>query len=357
MKIGVIHPSLDVVGGAEKTTFALIETLKNTQHVSTLFTTSKKNPPSSQNFIIKSIHRNPLPIFWRIQRLLENRKLLKLAENNDVVIIMSGGLVLENIASQVLLYCHSTFESELNYANSNKKTFNIYDFLIKKKIKNQIKILNDRNVSLISNSEFTRSKIKHNFGKDSLVIYPPVDLLEFKNLEKKERKGAVVISRYSKEKNLEFTLEVLKELPFEAKIIGNALFQSQFEIFNRLKEMVKNKSNIELMCNVKRSVINSVLSSSKVFFHASPETFGIAVVEGIAAGCIPIVPDNSANRETVPFKELRYEPNNVWNAKNLILKANSGKLDEFVPKLQHHIQKYDSSIFKKKILEYIEQFK
>ena len=32
----------------------------------------------------------------------------------------------------------------------------------------------------------------------------------------------------------------------------------------------------------------------------------MAVVKVVAAGCVPVVPDNSAHPETVPFAELRY---------------------------------------------------
>ena len=52
--------------------------------------------------------------------------------------------------------------------------------------------------------------------------------------------------------------------------------------------------------------MDDALGRARVYLHASKETFGIAVAEAVAAGCMPVVPDNSAHPETVPFAKLRY---------------------------------------------------
>ena len=76
--------------------------------------------------------------------------------------------------------------------------------------------------------------------------------------------------------------------------------------------------NVTLLKNIPRNKLVSILNRAKVYFHCSRETFGISIIEGIAAGCIPIVPDNSAHKETVPFEELRYRENDANDAKNKI---------------------------------------
>ena len=42
------------------------------------------------------------------------------------------------------------------------------------------------------------------------------------------------------------------------------------------------------------------------YLQTSEETFGVAVAEDVAAGCIPAVPGHTAHPETVPSAELRY---------------------------------------------------
>ena len=95
------------------------------------------------------------------------------------------------------------------------------------------------------------------------------------------------------------------------------------------------------------------MKKSKVYFHTSPETFGISVIESIAAGCIPIVPNNSAHVETVPFEELRYPADNIQIARKKIRDALEGKYDDLLEPLQNSLAKYDKEIFKKSFVEFV----
>ena len=118
MKIGIIHPSFDVIGGAEQTTLSLLKSLHNLHQV-TLFTTSKNiNIPSGNKII--HVSRNSFPIGWTYQRILEIKKLFKEAKNEDLLFISSGNLVLSNSKKNVIIYCHSTFEPELNKIKMKK---------------------------------------------------------------------------------------------------------------------------------------------------------------------------------------------------------------------------------------------
>ncbi len=133
-------------------------------------------------------------------------------------------------------------------------------------------------------------------------------------------------------------------------MIGNAKHSSQLRLF----EMLKSRSgqfNINLHCNLSSAEMEKLLGLSKVYFHTSKETFGIAVVESIAAGCIPIVPDNSAHSETVPFEELRY--NGKDDAVQKLQEAISGKYDYLRKDLKNHIQKFSSKSFQENMLDQI----
>ena len=105
---------------------------------------------------------------------------------------------------------------------------------------------------------------------------------------------------------------------------------------------------------MERSYLIEKMNTSKVNFHCSKETFGISVVESISAGCIPIVPNNSAHKETVPFEELRYEFNNIQDAQEKIKRALSGEFDHFKKPLQESIRKFDQKTFKKSFLSVLE---
>jgi glycosyltransferase involved in cell wall biosynthesis len=354
MKIGIIHGFVGGGGGTEKTLYAIIEALIEGGHTVTLYTISK---PSTQIPSIKIISTLPfhLPIFGLYQRYMES-KLIEKANDEDLIIQASGGLVLPRKKNQkVIIYCHHDFQNETKkditkYKGAWSWYYKPY-YVLSQKFVNQI---NDANILFISNSKFIQDSIKQKFSKDSVVIYPPVELKLFRNDIKKEN-SAITVSRYSQEKNLEFAIDVFQDTDVKYTLIGNTKTQVNKlyyeEILSRVNDI---KSKISLLKNVERSKVVENLQRSKVYFHASPETFGISVVEGIAAGCIPIVPDNSAHKETVPMDDLRYRPNNKKDAQEKIKKAIAGDCDNLIKSLQDSLKNYDKKTFKDALLNFIE---
>lgn len=350
MRIGIIHPFFDVVGGAEQTTLSLIEKLKSTQNVTTLYTVEPPTISETENFKFHLIKKKNLPTLWRYQRMQEVKKIFRESQNNDTVIVMGGGLLLERTnVNKMLVYCHSTFTEEDNFSRARfSGVKGIYYKILQNNIKNSISCMHNKNVRLITNSEYTKDEIKKRFGKDSTVVYPPVDIGRFvKFFDSIKQKNVITISRYSPEKKLEDAIDVVKSSDLSYVLVGNAKYSSQLRLFETIKSRSR-QSNIALYCNLSHVEMEKLLGSSKVYFHTSKETFGISVVESIAAGCIPIVPDNSAHKETVPFEELRY--NGKDDASKKLQDAMSGKYDHLRNDLKNHIQKFSAESFQEKML-------
>ena len=102
------------------------------------------------------------------------------------------------------------------------------------------------------------------------------------------------------------------------------------------------------MINRPRKELLELLAISKIIFTASKETFGIATVEGIASGCVPIVPDNSAHPETVPIPCYRYL--NDIEAVQMINYAMDNTNEENIEKIQLHIKKFSPENFERDFL-------
>jgi len=224
-------------------------------------------------------------------------------------------------------------------------------------IKKFVNDLSNSQISLISNSEFIHNLIKSKYNKDSKILYPPVELSEFS--PKNKINHIISIGRFSEEKNLEFGIDVVSKLDSLYCIIGNTKTKSNVLYYKKLESKIKNlnlESKIKLLKNIDRSNLVMNLNNSKVYFHCSDETFGISVVESIAAGCIPIVPDTSAHKETVPFSELRYTSNDIKSAQEKIKQAISGDFDNLIIPLQNLIQKYDKEQFKQSLISIIDNF-
>jgi glycosyltransferase involved in cell wall biosynthesis len=357
VKIGIIHGFVGGGGGTEKTLLSIIESLSERGHNITLYTISKPSVEISGIKIISSLPFH-LPIFGLYQRYMES-KLIEKAKGMDIIIQASGGLVLppEN-NRKIIIYCHHDFQNETKKDTTKYKGFwswyyKPYYILSQKFIKH----ITDENILLISNSKFIQDSIKTNFSKNSVIIYPPVELEIFQNDIKKEQ-SVITVSRYSQEKNLEFAVDALKDFDMKYTIIGNTKSKVNELYFDYLSTKVKNsKAKILLLKNLERSKVIENLKKSKVYFHASSETFGISVVESIAAGCVPIVPNNSAHEETVPIKELRYDQNDKKDAQEKVKKALAGEYDELIKPLGESIKNYDKAAFKKNFSSFVENIK
>ncbi|MDE1818524.1 MAG: glycosyltransferase family 4 protein [Thaumarchaeota archaeon] len=359
MKIGIIHGFVGGGGGTEKTLYAIIESLTERGHKVTLYTFSK---PSITIPGIKIISTLPfhLPVLGLYQRYMES-KLIEKAKDDDLIIQASGGMVLPRKKDQkVIIYCHHDFQNETKKDITKYKGvwswyYKPYYFMIQQFIKQ----IRDQNIILIANSKFTHDSIMESFSKDSSIIYPPVTFSEFSKDVKKE-KNVITISRYSQEKNLEFAIDVMSGIDANYNIIGNTKTRFNEVYYDNLTLKVhvkKSNSKIILYKNIPRSNVVTQLDKAKVYFHASPETFGITVVESIVAGCIPIVPDNSAHTETVPFSELRYVPNDVDDARNKLKKSIAGDFDYLLGDLKKLSENYSKENFKKNFINFVENVK
>ncbi|MGC8933465.1 MAG: glycosyltransferase, partial [Candidatus Methanodesulfokora sp.] len=112
-----------------------------------------------------------------------------------------------------------------------------------------------------------------------------------KNEEREDK--VITCGRYSPEKNYEFVLRVASLLPeIKFEIIGSAKEKVSYEYYSKLVKMKEemNLKNVSLLKDLPRKEQVERYSRAKVYFHAMRgEHFGIAPVEGMAAGLIPVV--------------------------------------------------------------------
>jgi len=351
MKIGIIQSVIGSVGGNDMVLKSLLTKLKETDHEVTIYTIGTPRMDLSV-FNIKKIKKLipiKIPLFGVYQKMLEPM-LAKKAQHEDLLISLTGDLFLPAKKKQRLI-----FYSQNNYGDPTKTSTSKYDSGLWKyyympykkmmiKFKKNIK---NYNIEFVANSSYVREQLRKALGHDSLVIYPPVHLSEFTN-DEENKQGLITVSRYSKEKNLAKIVDLMGKTNEPCKIFGNISEVNRPYMNDIIK---KGKAvNIKFYINQDRELMKRLLAKSKIFISASDETFGIAVIEAISSGCIPLVPDSSAHRETVPYNELRYT--NDGNEKlEMIIKHGFPKIKE----LQEHIKMYDESVFQQKFLELIEK--
>ncbi len=319
----------------------------------TLYTFSKPTI-TIDGITVKSKLPFKMPTLGLYQRSSES-KLLDSAKHNDIIIQASGGITIpENTSQKIVVYCHGDLQDESSKTSSKYKgIWKFYHTPYEKSAKKSLENIACRNVNLISNSHFVRSSILNNLKKDSVVIYPPVDIASF-GPDSKKSNDIITVSRYSPEKNLDFALDTIAPTGHSYTVIGNTKTKSNVLYFRHLNSKSRKNNNIILEKNILRRTLVEKLNGSRVYFHACEETFGIAVVEGIAAGCVPVVPDNGAHKETVPVDDLRYVPDDSRDAAAKIQRALSGEFDHHMPRLQENILKYSEANFRRSFRNFVE---
>ena len=176
-----------------------------------------------------------------------------------------------------------------------------------------------RNSTVITNSEFSRKAVVNAFGLDHIyVLSPPVDIETFRNVSLKRKSGdekngiILVISRIAPHKEIENAIKLAKILKNNnigkgMKIVGN-LYHYFFDYYSELKQMVVAlglADYITFETNANLDKLLSVIGESIVYFHPKVgEHFGMAIVEAMAAGLIPVVPNEGGPTEFVPQEYL-----------------------------------------------------
>ncbi len=150
---------------------------------------------------------------------------------------------------------------------------------------------------LLSNSEHTRRVIRRLWGRDSTAIYPPCPVSSYAPAKTKENM-VVSIGRIHPEKRHELFLEMARRLTNLKFVIIGGLSKENYGYYRQL--LAKRPANAEIIVSSPLERLRDTVAHSKAYVHcAKNERFGIAIVEAMAAGCVPIVHDSGGPREIV----------------------------------------------------------
>ncbi|MEM2507102.1 MAG: glycosyltransferase [Nitrososphaeria archaeon] len=201
----------------------------------------------------------------------------------------------------------------------------------------------------LSNSNFTRRLIKELYGLDSLVLYPPVPIAPYlrKGL-KNERKYAVLIAKPEVPSGIVLLPKIVKNIPKVVKfyVIGKADFTG-LKIIQNLR---KKGFNIEYLGYVSEQEKIKLMQTCSHYLHLGlNETFGITVVEAMAAGCVPIAPNSGGMPEYLP-KDLLYNDANEA-AEKIVNKIAINDFD-FKLKLREIARNFSEEKFRTRFMGY-----
>jgi glycosyltransferase involved in cell wall biosynthesis len=143
----------------------------------------------------------------------------------------------------------------------------------------------------VANSQFVAKRIKKIYGRESQVIYPPVDVEKFAFCPQKED-FYLTASRMVPYKKMDLIVEAFSQMPKKKLVvIGDG------PDFDKIK--ARAKGNIEMLGYQSDVVLKEYLQKAKAFVFAALEDFGILPVEAQSCGTPVIAFGKGAVKETV----------------------------------------------------------
>ena len=279
---------------------------------------------------------------------------------SDLLVVTDGGFVMERTdAPRVLLYANSdlsSFRAGLSPSHLRHPRRLLALRRGRRDFGRMLALVRDPSVVVIPNSKSTAGAYAREAGGACLarVVYPPVDLGRFaaaarRRCRPRERR-AVTTGWFLPAKRHEAAIRIMRRAGGGWDAVGNAREQFQLDCLERLRGMAG--PGMRFHVNAGEDELDALLGGARAYLHARPESFGIAVVEAIAAGCVPVVPDNSAHPETMPFAELRYRTEE--EAVEIVSGALDGRFDGLLPALRGHAEQFSEEAFQEAMLGIIE---
>ena len=205
---------------------------------------------------------------------------------------------------------------------------------------------------LVANSKNIQSRIKKFYRRESVVIYPPVDISRITNHESRitKKEYFLSVSRLVRGKGVEVIVEACMKLGLPLKIVGTGP-----ELEN-LKLITHHSSLITFLGEVKDEELGELYGNAKALIVASEdEDFGITAVESQACGTPVIAVKAGGYLETVIDGKtgVFFEEATVESLKKVLQEFDERKFKQ--GDLIKNAEKFSKERFKKEIIDLIEK--
>lgn len=355
MKLAIVHDWLTNMGGAEQ----IIINFKEIYQDAPIYTTFYN--PNNLDERLRNI--DVRTSFLQKKKMITNHKkyfpLMPLAfENfnlNEYDIVLSSSTccakgVLTKSDAIHICYCNTP----MRYAWDTREDYIEGMGKIKRRL---IKMLlhymriwdvvsSNRVDYFIANSTAVQKRIKKHYGRDSVVINPPVRCKLF-DISDNDGDYYFIVSRLVKYKRYDIAVQACSELGKKLVIIGEGPEKE------KLQKMAN--ENVIFLGKQSDEVVKKYMSECKALLFPGEEDFGIVPVEAQASGRPVIAYGKGGILDTVIDGKtgILFKEQTVEALKQAISKFETMKFDKM--EIRKHALKFDEEIFKNKIKEYIEK--
>jgi glycosyltransferase involved in cell wall biosynthesis len=300
MKAAIYNPYLDTLGGGERYTTAFAKVLSEAGY--------KVDVQWKSSGIRKKLEKR----FGFNLTGINFVKDIKRGDGYDVCFWLSDGSIPQLKARNNILHFQFPFTSVNGKSLINRmKLFRINE--------------------VICNSHFTKRFIDKEYGVNSRVVYPPIDI---ESIEPRKKENVILsvgrFSQLTQIKKQDVLITSFKRLHDKCGKGWRLILAGGAEIgadkyLEKLKKMITDYP-IEMIKSPDYKKLLSLYGKAKIFWSASGygadeekeplkvEHFGMTVVEAMAAGAVPIIFNAGGHREIIKDGKNGY----LWNKGQLV---------------------------------------
>lgn len=198
----------------------------------------------------------------------------------------------------------------------------------------------------IVNSRTTQKRIKLFYGRDSEVIYPPVDTSFFKPYNTEIKDYFLVVSRLNPYKHIDLAVEAFNELGLPLYVVGSGPDEK------RLRGLAG--PNIKFLGKLTDREIVKYYSQCRAFILPGEEDFGLTPVEAQACGRPVIAYRAGGALESVIEGETGVFFDRQEKASLIDAVRRSEKISFDPGKIRENALKFDKIGFERKIKEFVD---
>jgi glycosyltransferase involved in cell wall biosynthesis len=177
---------------------------------------------------------------------------------------------------------------------------------------------------IISISEYTAKWVKRLWGKESAILFPPVDTESFVSIENTAKEKIILsVGRFfpehhnKKQYELVMTfIKMLNDYPLDMEgyrlyLAGGVADRAEHRKYVENIRKISQGYPVKIIENISFDGLASLFKKASIFWHAAGlgededshpekfEHFGITTVEAMSAGCIPVVINKGGQKEII----------------------------------------------------------
>jgi glycosyltransferase involved in cell wall biosynthesis len=350
IKVALVHDFLTQYGGAEKVLLSLCEMFPEAP-IYTLLYDKKGVRGKFQNRKIYTSFLQKFPKLLRRKKRYLAPFMSTAPETFDLrdfdLVVSSSGAWSKGIVTRLntthISYMHSPMRFAWDYREKYFDDIKKRIGFCKRLFLNYLRVWDyqaaQRPDILISNSEYTRSRIKKYYRRESEVIYPPAISREHrktKTLKQRKDNYFLVVSRLSAYKKIDVVVDAFNKMGLPLIVIGEG---EQEKYLRKIAE-----KNVKILGWKSDEKLEKYYENARALIFPTIDDFGITMVEAMSYG-VPVVAIRKGGAKEIVEEGVTGEFFDTQTPE---------VLSDGIRRFMENEENYDSNIIQRKVEKFTE---